>query len=171
MNPARALPAGLLALALALAGGAAAAQPRAAHAPGDAPTDATPAEPVDVAVTQTIRANFHRARAALRPLAPAVARCVAVARGRDPAHLARARGIELVVRLRADGTARSVEVSPSWLPPGLSACLADALFAWRQGGALGPRPAVRIRVDLAGRGRAPDARHTRRARGGNRMRS
>lgn len=108
----------------------------------------TAAGPVQLRLVRTERASAADAGRALPTVLPAVARCVEVARGVDPASLAALRRLDVVVSLTLGGRATAVEIDPPVVARGLSACLGDALLTWRQGGVSHPRAAVYLTLAL-----------------------
>src|SRR5260221_8762581 len=76
-----------------------------------------------LSVTETQHTSLREARARVRPFLEPVTRCVQAARDADPIGLAAARVAVAVVRLRRDGEGDAVEITPSNLAHGLSACL------------------------------------------------
>lgn len=107
--------------------------------------DATPA----VALVRVERASARDATAALAVRRPALVRCVTRARAVAPDAVARLRFIVATIRLQRDGTTFSVALSPPLAARGLSSCIAEELLDWSQGGAVGPRGAVTLRISVA----------------------
>lgn len=124
----------LLAMGLSCAG--------AAHAQ----TRATP--PPAVALVRVERASARDATVALATHRAAILQCVARARAVAPDGIARLRFIEATIRLQRDGTTFSVALSPPLVARGLSSCLAEELLDWSQGGVVGPRGAVTLRISV-----------------------
>lgn len=124
-------------LAVGLACGSAA---RAQTRPDAAPT---------VDLVRVERASAREATAALAARRPALVRCVTRARATAPEALARLQVIVATIRLQRDGTTFSVALSPPLTARGLSSCLAEELLDWSQGGAVGDRGAVTLRISVA----------------------
>jgi hypothetical protein len=118
--------------AVALLGPATLAQPRPTPAPA--------------ALVRVQQASPARARTTLASHLPAIARCLADARTADPAPLARVPFIDATIALDREGAAVSVQFVPPLLSRGLSACLAESLLGWAQGGPAGPRGSVWLRI-------------------------
>ncbi len=110
-----------------------------------------PTPPAEVSLVRVERAPTRAARETVASHRAAIARCLANAYATDPAPLLRLRTIEATIRLTRDGTASAVSLSPPLVARGLSACLADALLDWSQGGSVGPRAAVVLRITLTRR--------------------
>lgn len=106
---------------------------------------------VEVSLFRVERAPERAARAVAVAHRAAIEACVARAYATDPAPLLRLRRIEATVRLTRAGEAATVVLSPPLVARGLSACLADALLDWSQGGPVGPRASVVLRIDLGAR--------------------
>lgn len=133
---------GVMAASLSVAsigGDARAARPGPQRLPPGAPR---------LAVLDTLNASEREARARLPAHIDAVSRCVLAAQNADPVGLAAVTVAVAVVRLRADGQTEAVEISPSDLARGLSACLANELLTWQQPATAGPQATVRLVVNL-----------------------
>jgi hypothetical protein len=98
------------------------------------------------------RLDARAARGALEAHRGAIERCLNDARRRDPTPLTRLRFFDATIAVARDGTASSVEFSPPLYARGLSACMAESFFGWRQA----PSRAagvVHVRVVVATAGR------------------
>jgi hypothetical protein len=139
------IPRGALLALLLAAPLAAAAQGRARrHLPAPRP----PATSPSLRLLRAERASPAAARAALPAVMPAVARCLDDARALDPAGLAAARRIDVVLDLALDGHATAAGFDPPLRARGLSACLGGAFLAWRQRGVSHPRASLRLSLEL-----------------------
>jgi hypothetical protein len=121
---------------------------RDAHgvAPSTEPHDGPRAPRIVVSASRGASARLARGEA--DRVVAAVDACVAGAWRDDPVGMSTTPRATAVIRLRRDGHADTVDISPSRLPHGLSACLASALLSWQQGGIVGPRPTVELGIDL-----------------------
>jgi hypothetical protein len=115
-------------------------------AAGAAFAQSRPAAAPVAAVVRVQRADVARARARLAAHQSGIARCLADARTADPGPLEAVRFIDATIALDRAGAAVSVEFVPPLLSRGLSACMAEALLDWSQGGVAGPAGAVVLRI-------------------------
>ena len=100
-------------------------------------------------VIDTHHASERAARSSVGGVAPLLVECIRDARAVDPVGLSAQSAAIVVVHVRRDGAADTVEIAPSNLAHGLSSCIAAVLMQWRQPGIVGSEASVALMVNLA----------------------